>query len=95
MVRIKFEEENDIPYMQDHSFLQGVPADVEWEIANISISRPRLVQKSSGEGQILMELVQKGAYLELKAPGHGGKPYGNGGIFVNLDELGPVNKGLV
>jgi hypothetical protein len=93
MVRIKFAAENDVPYMQDRSFLRGVPADVEWEIANISISRPRLVPKSSGERANLMVMAQDMPYLNLKAPGYGGEPYGNGGISVDLDEL--VNKGPV
>lgn len=74
-------EENDYPYFQDHSFLRGIPAGIEFEIDSWQPATARFSGISSElEGLYKIE-VNQGA-LWLSAPGYGRESYGNGPIAI-------------
>jgi len=72
-------EENDIYFMQDSSFWKGIPEGVKFVTTWLGTN--------SGKDRKI-KLVGKG-YGEL------GGDYGNGAIFVFLDDTGKYKKRLV
>ena len=74
--KVIFEEDNDIPYLQDHFFPRGIPAKIEFTIDAIDYRNERC------------RLVAFGYGIIGKAKGG----YGNGSISINLVDLPDLKK---
>lgn len=71
MKQIKFKKGNKIKFLQDFSFLIGVPSDIPFNIEDYSEERLRLTSNGYGFG----------------VPGQPDGEYGNGAIYIFKEEL--------
>ena len=72
-------EENDFLYYQDHRFMRGIPAGIEFQIDSWEKSSVSLYHQQGGEYKLE---VHEGT-LWLSAPGYGLEPYGDGHIGIS------------